>query len=146
MDVNVDNKKLMEVCFLLQKRNILNTQRSKLRTHIAHCQKLKRRVSFGETISRGILKGKTLEEVKLYLLSKECDFRDILLQRSALVRSSHKKLKSLLADLDAQIYWNANNIAIGLRYRTTNDVFSIDARDIERLANDFIFYDVLFAS
>jgi hypothetical protein len=132
------------ICFFLFNRTEFSYKRKVLRHHIDHIKQMVNRIRGGEVIKRGILKNVAYCDARLYLLSKQCEYRDISVRRSSYARKTTKTLRQLLAKHKMRVFFDADNL---VRSVISNDKrIVLTYKDIERIAKDYEFHKALFGS
>lgn len=131
------------ICFLLHMRTEFSQKRKLLRHHIRHVQNMLEKIKLHHVVKKGILKGKSQDEVKLYLLAKRCEYRDIALKRSSFTRKTTKKLRQLLTQYQLRILFDPDNRVRGLT-STNGRHKALSESDIERFAKNYEFNKAIF--
>ncbi len=140
----IPNEELEYFCFVINQRNVLNAQRKKLRHHINHAHKMYDKLLSQGCVKRGMFKGASAYDAKLYILSKKAEMRDICVQRSKIVRANNKRLLKFLNTNNLRLSFTADNEINAIYDKDSRSSFHCNRAKIKELADSYAFYKVIF--
>ena len=140
---DLPNEDIETICFLLYERTKFSHQRTLLRHHINHTQNMLLKIKLHHVVKKGIFKGRSYDEVRLYLLAKRCEYRDVSLKRSSFARKTTNKLRRLLKQHKLRVLFDADNRVRGLMSISGRCII-LSASDIESFAKNYEFNKAIF--